>query len=75
MARQQTLIPKKRGPAPKGAVGVMVRIEPGLLAALDAWIETQSAEMSRPAAIRAIVSRRLKIPASDREYSLPEEQF
>ena len=65
MARQETLIPKKRGPAPKGAVGVMVRIEPGLLHALDAWIAEQKAEMSRPAAIRAIVARRLKVPPTD----------
>lgn len=44
----------------------MVRIEPDLLHALDAWIAQQKAEMSRPAAIRAIISGRLKVPPSDR---------
>ncbi len=53
---------KKPGPKPKGVVGVMVKMEPDLLAALDAWIEAQPTELSRPAAIRSIVARRLKVP-------------
>ena len=61
MARQ-TLIPKKRGPAPRGATAVMVRIEPGLLRALDAWIEGHADDLTRPAAIRKIVATRLRVP-------------
>ena len=61
MTRQLTRLLKRRGPAPKGAVGVMVRIEPGLLRALDEWIEGQGEPISRPAAIRKIVAKGLKV--------------
>lgn len=61
MTRQLTSARKRKGPAPKGAVGVMVRIEPGLLRSLDEWIAEQGEPISRPAAIRRIVARRLKV--------------
>jgi hypothetical protein len=59
---RQSVIPqkKKRGPSPTGkGEPVMVRVQPPLMAALDAWIASQSDEPSRPEAIRRIVERTL----------------
>ena len=61
MVRQETLIPKKRGPAPKGATGLMVRVEPGLLRALDDHIRDHDPQASRPGAIRKIVAKVLGV--------------
>lgn len=54
MARQSVVPKKKRGPAPTGkGVQVQVRLQPDLLAALDAWIAEQpEPKPSRPEAIR-----------------------
>jgi len=62
MATQETLITKKRrGPAPTG-VGTLigVRMLPGALADLDAWIAKQRVAPSRPEAIRQLVAKALK---------------
>lgn len=59
MAKQETLIPKKRrGPAPSGhGIPVMVRFPPDQLAALDAWIAAQpEPKPSRPEAVRRILA-------------------
>jgi hypothetical protein len=57
MARQVTLIPRKRrGPAPTGkGAPVMTRLQPDTLAALDAYIAGQPEAISRPEAIRRLV--------------------
>lgn len=61
MSRQETLIPKKRGPKPTGGVGLMVRVQPDLLAQLDAWISEQSEPRpSRPEAVRRLLRERLE---------------
>ena len=52
---------RKRGRPPVGSVGVMVKLPPDQLAALDAWIAERSpdAALSRPEAIRALLRERL----------------
>lgn len=55
---QETLTPrKKRGPKPTGiGAPITVRLQPEVLAALDAWIAEQpDPKPSRPAAIRSFV--------------------
>ena len=53
---------KRRGPAPTGkGTLVGVRLQPALLAALDAWIDRQSASLTRPEAIRAMMETILHI--------------
>ena len=63
MSSQETLISKKRGPKPKGAVGLMVRTGPELLAAMDAWIAERRdhfhEELSRPEAMRRLAAEAL----------------
>jgi len=64
MAKQETLITKKRrGPAPTG-VGTLigVRMLPDALADLDAWIEKQKDKPTRPQAIRQLVAKALDKP-------------
>lgn len=48
---------KRKGPAPTG-VGTLVgvRLQPDLLAALDAFIESQPDELTRPEAVRRILA-------------------
>lgn len=62
MTGQQTLISqKKRGPKPTGkGEPIMVRIQPELLDAIDAWISSQPEKLSRPEAIRRLVAKALK---------------
>jgi hypothetical protein len=51
---------KRRGPLPTGkGEPVQVRLQPGPMAALDAWITSQSEVMSRPEAIRRLVEQAL----------------
>lgn len=52
--------PKSRGRPSTGGrgVGVMVRLQPEQLAALDAWIARCDPPPSRPEAIRAILAER-----------------
>ena len=64
MSGQQTQLTKKRrGPAPTG-VGTLVgvRLHPPQLAALDAWIARQPAELSRPEAVRQLLAEALPDP-------------
>jgi hypothetical protein len=62
MAAQKTMITKKRGPKPTGKGELVgVRLQPDQLAALDRWIESQSGDLSRPAAIRAILASALEL--------------
>jgi hypothetical protein len=52
-------IGKKKGRPPVGSVGVLVKLPPDDLAALDAWIDRQPAPPSRPEAIRLILREKL----------------
>jgi hypothetical protein len=58
---------KKRGrPASGGrGEGVLVRLQPDRLAAIDAWITRQTAPMTRPEAIRAMLDAVLVIVSND----------
>jgi len=58
---QETLTSqKKRGPAPTGkGLPVTVRLQPDQLAALDAWIASQPNPVSRPEAIRMVLTEKL----------------
>ena len=58
MARQETVLTKKRrGPAPTGkGTMVGVRVQPAQLAALDAWIARQPDKPTRPEAVRRILA-------------------
>jgi len=48
---------KRRGPKPTGkGVNVGVRLQPEMLARLDAWIAKQPRKVSRPEAIRAFIA-------------------
>lgn len=50
-------IKKRRGPAPTGKGWLLgVRIHPPQLKALDAWISAQPTPMSRPEAVRKILT-------------------
>ena len=63
---KQTVQPKKRGPAPTGkGTPVQVRLQPSQLTALDGWIATQSAPLTRPEAIRAMMETILHILPKD----------
>jgi len=60
MARQSVISQKKRGPPATGkGVPILVRIQPPLLATLDAWIAKQDASFTRPEAIRRLVESAL----------------
>ena len=61
MTRQETLIPKKRGPAPTGqGTPIVVRLHRDLLAPLDVWIANHDdPNLSRPEAIRMFLRERL----------------
>jgi hypothetical protein len=56
----------------------MVRVQPPLMAALDAWIASQNDEPSRPEAIRRIVERalagkgRARVPSKDTAHKASE---
>jgi hypothetical protein len=58
---------KKRGrPASGGrGEGILVRLQPDRLAAVDAWIARQTAPMTRPEAIRAMLDAVLVIVSND----------
>jgi Arc/MetJ-type ribon-helix-helix transcriptional regulator len=49
------MISKKRGPKPKGAVAIMVRVPPEQVDRLDTWVARQSDLPSRPEAIRRLI--------------------
>lgn len=62
MARQETVITKKRrGPAPTGKGQLIgVRLQPDQLGAVDAWINHQPDDLSRPEAVRRLIELGLK---------------
>jgi len=59
---QATVAPKKRrGPAPTGiGTSINVRLQPDQLATLDAWINRQASDVSRPEAVRQLLATALK---------------
>ncbi len=61
MAKQETVHPRKRGPAPTGkGTPIQVRLQPEMLTALDRWIDDRETELTRPEAIRRLVELGLK---------------
>lgn len=66
MAKQETVITKKRrGPPPTGKGELIgVRLLPEPLGALDAWIARQREPMSRPEAIRRLMDAGLQAKPS-----------
>jgi hypothetical protein len=56
---------KRIGRPPVGASLIGVRVPPAQLAALDAWIAKQSAPLTRPEAIRAMMDTILHILSKD----------
>jgi hypothetical protein len=50
---------RKRGRPATGAVSIHLRIEPAMLARVDAWINAQPDRPSRPEAIRQLIGRSL----------------
>ena len=58
MHGQATLAPKKRrGPAPTGVgTSINLRLQPDQLSALDAWIEHQPNNLTRPEAVRQLLT-------------------
>jgi hypothetical protein len=62
MGRQSARPPKKRGPPATGkGKPILVRLQPAQLAALDAWIARQNAQLSRPEAIRRLLEQALAV--------------
>src|SRR5262249_47154220 len=63
MPRQSVISRKKRGPPATGkGEPIMVRLQPGPLAALDSWIGKQEDAPSRPEAIRRLLQKALQRP-------------
>ena len=62
MRPSTTLISKKRGPKPKGAIGVMVRLPPEQAARVDEWAAAQPDLPSRPEALRRLAALALGPP-------------
>ena len=66
MKRQTVITKKRRGPPPTGKGTLIgVRLQPSHLKALDAWIAKQSASLTRPEAIRAMMETVLHILSKD----------
>jgi hypothetical protein len=70
MPRQSVISRKKRGPPPTGkGVPILVRLQPALLAYLDAWIASADIPTTRPEAIRRMIeialSTKAKKPNTD----------
>ena len=62
MTKQTVLAKKRRGPVPTGkGEQVVVRWQPGPLAALDAWVAKQKDEPTRAEAIRRLVELGLTV--------------
>ncbi len=71
MAKSINVIKKSRGrPATGQGTLVGVRLQPDQLAALDAWIDIQDASLTRPEAIRAMLTMVTKLV---RGSSLPRK--
>ena len=67
MAKSINDIPKKKAgrPATGKGLGVLVRLRPAQLKALDAWIGRQTTTLTRPEAIRAMMETILHILSKD----------
>jgi hypothetical protein len=66
MAKTSVVPKKRRGPAPTGkGTQIQVRLQPEQLAELDAWIEKQEIQPTRPEAIRGMIDAMLYILAKD----------
>lgn len=66
MAKNTVITKKRRGPVPTGKGRLVgVRLQPAQLAALDSWINQQSASLTRPEAIRAMMETILHILSKD----------
>lgn len=64
MATQETLQPRKRGPAPTGkGIPVQVRLQPELLAKVDVWAKKHG--VTRPEAIRAMIEAAERVGGLD----------
>jgi hypothetical protein len=69
--QETSLTKKRRGPKPTGQGHVVgVRLQPADLDALDAWIEAQGDQPSRPEAVRKLI--RLGISPADSPVSKPQ---
>lgn len=61
MTKQETVISKKRGPAPTGkGKPILVRLHPDQLSEIDTWAAAQDDAPSRPEAIRRLTAWGLK---------------
>jgi metal-responsive CopG/Arc/MetJ family transcriptional regulator len=61
MTRQTLITKKRRGPPPTGkGTLVGVRLQPNLLAPIDAWATSQEDEPGRSEAIRRLIELGLK---------------
>ena len=70
MGKRTVLAKKRRGPAPTGkGEQVVVRWQPGPLAALDAWVAKQKDNPTRAEAIRRLVKLGLTVPSKARKQS------
>ena len=69
MAKSINDIPRKGAgrPATGKGLGVLVRLQPPQLRALDDWISKQTAPLTRPEAIRAMMETILHILSKDTE--------
>src|SRR5579862_7209418 len=64
MPRQSVISRKRRGPRPTGkGMPILVRLQPGLLANLDAWIASREISTTRPEAIRLLIAVALSTKA------------
>jgi hypothetical protein len=62
MKRKTVITKKRRGPPPTGKGTLIgVRLQPSHLKALDAWLAKQKPPMSRPEAIRALLTEALEV--------------
>jgi hypothetical protein len=70
VAGQSVISRKKRGPPPTGkGVPILVRIQPPLLATLDAWITKRDISLTRPQAIRRLIEFALAAKSKRRTTS------
>lgn len=62
MGKQTVITQKRRGPKPTGKGLLLgVRLHPPFLKALDAWIAKNNPDLTRPEAVRRLVSQALGI--------------
>lgn len=71
MKRQTVITKKRRGPAPTGKGTLIgVRLQPGQLKSLDDWIAEHDAKLTRPDALRAMLSMKT---GGERDSALPRK--